>query len=469
MEKENGSPNIFDDLWNFFSSIKLTVVVLLSLAATSIIGTLVPQNQDPAMYYQAFGEVWYRIFHVLDIFDMYRSWWFQFLLLLITVNVIVCSIDRLSATWKIVFGKTRSFQVSRFRQLPRKEEFFSDRSHEKLVSLLAPVIAKDFSFRTVEKTDKSTLVFGEKGRWSHLGVYVVHLSVVLLLLGGLIGSIFGFDGFVTIPEGESVDRVQLRNGHAAIPMGFEIRCDDFSVSYYDNGMPREYRSSLTLLEGGQPVKQKDIIVNDPLRYKGINMFQSSYGVLSPKEVSLNFESLESGMNYQKTVTFGEQTDIPEGLGKFVIRNYAGNYRLRGQDVGETFFGVLVQEDKASVEIILPTRIPGFDKMRKGPVAVSIRNYTPRYYTGLQVTKDPGVWVVYAGFILLIAGCFITFFMSHQRICVEITGSGKKNRVTVAGFSNRNKLGMQNQVTRLSKKLQGVVNNAPSIMQSEDPS
>ena len=198
MEKENLSPNLFDDIWDFFSSVKLTVVVFLSLAATSIIGTLVPQNEDPARYYQAFGEVWYRIFHVLDIFDMYHSWWFQFLLLLITVNVIVCSIDRLSATWKIVFAKTPSFQASRFRRLSQKEEFFSDRSQEKLESLLAPVVAGNFSYSTVEKTDKSTLVFGEKGRWTRLGVYAVHLSVVLLLLGGLIGSIFGFDGFVTI-------------------------------------------------------------------------------------------------------------------------------------------------------------------------------------------------------------------------------------------------------------------------------
>jgi len=469
MEKENGSANFFDGIWEFFSSVKLTVVVLLSLAATSIIGTLVPQNQDPAMYYQAFGEVWYRIFHVLDIFDMYHSWWFQFLLLLITVNVIVCSVDRLSATWKIVFAKTPSFQASRFQRLSRKEEFFSERSQEKLESLLAPVVAGNFSFSTVEKTDKNTFVFGEKGRWTRLGVYVVHLSVVLLLLGGLMGSIFGFDGFVTIPEGESVGSIQVRNGNAAIPLGFEIRCDAFSVSFYDNGMPREYRSSLTLLEGGQPVKQKDIIVNDPLRYKGINLFQSSYGVLSPKEVALNFESLESGMNYKKTVKPGEQIDIPEGLGKFVIRDYTRNYKFRGQEVGEAFLGVLVQEGQAPIEIILPARVPGFDKMRKGRVAVSVQSYTPRYYTGLQVTKDPGVGVVYSGFILFIAGCFITFFMSHQSVCVEIAGSGKKSKVTVSGFSNKNKLGMQQKVTRLSKKLQGVLNAAPSFFQSEDPS
>ena len=469
MGKENVSTNFFDDIWEFFSSVKLTVVVLLSLAATSIIGTLVPQNEDPAKYYQAFGEVWYRIFHVLDIFDMYHSWWFQFLLLLITVNVIVCSIDRLSATWKVIFAKNPSFQASRFQRLTRKEEFFSDRSQEKLASVLAPVVARNFSYSTVEKASKSIFVFGEKGRWTRLGVYAVHLSVVLLLIGGLIGSIFGLDGYVTIPEGESVGSIQVRNGNAAIPLGFEIRCDDFSVSFYDNGMPREFRSSLTLLEGGQTVMKKDIIVNDPLRYKGINMFQSSYGVLSPKEVTLNFESLESGMNYKKTVKLGEQTDIPEGLGKFVIRDYTGNYSFRGQDVGEAFFGVLVQENKAPTEIIIPSRIPGFDKMRKGQVAVSVLNYTARYYTGLQVTKDPGVWVVYSGFMLLIVGCFITFFMSHQRVCVEVVSSGNKSKVTVSGFSNKNKLGMQQKVTHLSKKLQGVMTDAPSFSQSEDPS
>ena len=141
----------------------------------------------------------------------------------------------------------------------------------------------------------------------------------------------------------------------------------------------------------------------------------------------------------------------------------------GQDVGEAFFGVLIQENKAPIEIIIPSRIPGFDKMRKGQVAVSVQNYTPRYYTGLQVTKDPGVWVVYSGFMLLIAGCFITFFMSHQRVCVEIISSGNKSKVTVSGFSNKNKLGMQQKVAHLSKKLQGVMDDAPSFSQSEDPS
>ena len=102
---------------------KLTVVLLLSIAGTSILGTLIPQNQDPAAYFRAYGEFVYRLFDVLDIFDMYHSWWFQFLLLLLTLNIVVCSIDRISATWKIVFVKNPSFNLSRFRNLSQKEMF----------------------------------------------------------------------------------------------------------------------------------------------------------------------------------------------------------------------------------------------------------------------------------------------------------------------------------------------------------
>ncbi|MFZ1200677.1 MAG: cytochrome c biogenesis protein ResB, partial [Desulfobacterales bacterium] len=59
-------------LWGFFASVKLTVVLLLTLAATSIIGTLVPQNESPENYRRAFGDFFYRLFETLDVFDMYH-------------------------------------------------------------------------------------------------------------------------------------------------------------------------------------------------------------------------------------------------------------------------------------------------------------------------------------------------------------------------------------------------------------
>jgi cytochrome c biogenesis protein len=91
-------------------------------------------------------------------------------------------------------------------------------------------------------------------------------------------------------------------------------------------------------------------------------------------------------------------------------------------------------------------------MRKGSVLVSVVENVPRFYTGLQVNRDPGVWVVYSGFILMIMGCFITFFMSHQQICVELLRTGEKTEVIVAGTANKNKSGMEAKVTGFADKL-----------------
>ena len=76
----------------------------------------------------------------------------------------------------------------------------------------------------------------------------------------------------------------------------------------------------------------------------------------------------------------------------------------------------------------------------------------QYYTGLQVVKDPGVWVVYSGFMVMIVGIIITFFMSHQRLCVDISRKGSKSRVMVAGTANKNKLGMGIKAKKLARLL-----------------
>jgi cytochrome c biogenesis protein len=429
------------------------VVLLLSLAATSIIGTLIPQNESPAAYFQAYGEFLYRIFDVFDFFNMYGSWWFQLLIVLLTANIIVCSIDRLAATWKIVFVKNPIFNLARFRNHADKENFADDRSPEELKEIYEPVVAKSFGYTRTEQTDKGFSIFAEKWRWTRLGVYAVHLSIVSLLVGSLIGSILGFDGYVNIAEGEKVSSIRLRSGKLTQALDFEILCEDFDVSFYDSGTPKEFRSSLTILEQGRPVLKKDIIVNDPLRYKGINMFQSSYGALPPKDVVLKFTNIKTGKVHEKRVSIGQQIDIPESGGKFFLKDYNKSYNFRGQSIGEVFIGFLISEGGRPVEILLPVRFPDFDRMmRKGDVAVAVSEYTPRYYTGLQVTKDPGVWVVYSGFILLIVGCYITFFMSHQRLCIDIVKKGKQSRVMVAGTANKNKLGVPNRLKKISEKL-----------------
>ena len=449
--------SVIDRLWKSFASVKLTIVLLLTLAATSIIGTLIPQNEAPMDYLETFGAFLYRIFSLLGFFDMYHSWWFRALILLLVVNIVVCSIDRLQATWKIIFVRHPRFNLARYRQFKNRTEYNHDGAADQLIALYEPVVARRYRYHRTIETAEGFAIYGERGRWTRLGVYVVHFSVVLLLIGGLIGSIFGFDGFVNIAEGESARAIQLRNSSEKFQLGFEIRCDDFNVVFYDTGAPKEFRSSLTILKQGKAVMQKDIIVNDPLQYEGISFFQSSYGSLPPNEVILNFTSATTGMVYSKKAAINAPIVIPEDLGTFMLQRYTRQADFRGHNIGEAFIGVLTPLNGSAVEITLPLKFPSFDKMRKGKMFVAIADFVPRYYTGLQVSRDPGVWVVYSGFILMIIGIYLTFFMSHQQICIDIVRHGKKSRIGVSGTSNKHKLGMHKKVTKLSERLAGLIN------------
>lgn len=460
-------------LWKFFCSVKLTVVLLLALALTSIIGTVIPQNQSPDAYLHAYGAFRFQFLSVLGIFDMYHAWWFQGLLVLLTLNIVVCSIDRLSGSWKLIFNRNPTVRPERFSKRSDARTFTDKRDAVELANVYEPILARRYGQCTVTRSDDRTVIYAEKGRLSRLGVYIVHLSVILLLVGGLVGSFFGFEGFVNIAEGDATDIIRIRSTGGIHRLDFQIRCDDFNMELYENGAPKEYRSSLSIIDGGNTVKQKDIIVNDPLRYRGINIFQSSYGKLEPEKqprpetpvsapadaYTLSFTSRDSGMDYTISAEVGVPVEVPEGLGKFVVLEYLADAKFRGMDVGAALKGVLSPAEGEPVEVLLPLKFANFDKMRGGAVIVAVADqpqeqFAPqqpaedRYYTGLQVTRDPGVWLVYSGFILMIVGCFATFYLSHQQVCVVIEQLRKNNRVTLAGITNRNKLAMKNTIEKI---------------------
>ena len=149
----------------------------------------------------------------------------------------------------------------------------------------------------------------QKGVYSRLGVYVTHLSIILIFVGALTGAFFGYKALLNLPEGEASDKVYLRNepmwdqimaalgiakspvihnpegGLPAMPLGYWVQCNNFDVDYYQGaqgptGMPSEYHSTLSVYNlDKEKVLDKHIRVNDPLSYRGITFYQSSYGPL----------------------------------------------------------------------------------------------------------------------------------------------------------------------------------------------
>jgi cytochrome c biogenesis protein len=456
--------NYIESLWTFFASVKLTVVVLLSLAALSIIGTLIPQNESPAEYFQAFGPFLYQVFFTLDIFDMYHSWWFQGLIIMLTVNIIVCSIDRLQVTGKTIFARNPKFNLGSYRSRKSRKDFNLNGDLDRWKDVLGGFMSREFRYCKVVPADKGFAITAEKGRLTRMGVYIVHLSIVILLIGGFVSSLKGFEGFANIAEGETTDTIQLRFTGGTLKLPFAVQCDDFDVQFYDTGAPKEFRSKLTIIENGQPVVQKDIIVNDPLRYKGINIFQASYGKMdnpgatidTSKEILLGFQSKASGMSYNVKAQFKKPVELPEGLGRFVLSDYHPEAQFRGMAVGPALLGTLTPKEGAPLSVLLPIKFPKFDSMRGGQVVISVlktgQMSEERYFTGLQITKDPGVGLVYAGFILIIAGCMVTFFMSHQQVVLEVQPKGQEVSVMISGKSNKNRVGFKYKLDRLADRL-----------------
>ena len=279
-------------------------------------------------------------------------------------------------------------------------------------------------------------------------VYVVHASVLLVLLGALVGSIFGFKGVMNILEGEATNEVMLEDSDKGLSLPFQVRCDRFEVSYYDNGMPREFRSDLTLTQGGQEVLKRELRVNDPLTYEGVTFYQASYGTIL-KDADVELTDRESGAVRRLKIPFREWTDIPGTKDKVQILRFSPDFQGLGPAIGVL---ILREGHEPIGSWIL------MDKEFHGNVVATYRvkviGSQVAQYTGLQVRRDPGVWLVWLGFAAIIVGIGLIYYVSHRRLWVwaeEDTGS-ETTTVIIAGRTNRSEISFEQDFKRLCDRL-----------------
>jgi len=272
-------PAWFKPYFDRLSSMSLAIVLLVLLALASVVGTILKQNQIQADYLTQFGSLWYNVFLTLGLFDMYHAGWFICLLGFLMLSLVVC-------LWRHTPRMIRDMRKRKVVIEDKSLQRFHHLKHWKLNKAeLTQVIETIQSCipgweQKMGEDGGKTYIRADKGRWNKWGYILVHGAILIILVGGWIGAHYGFRGTMTVVEGSTDNTISFVKGTGTdhLKMPFDIRCDDFFIDFYPTGMPKAFRSTLSIIDHGKVViDHKPIIVNDPLYYKGVRIYQASFG------------------------------------------------------------------------------------------------------------------------------------------------------------------------------------------------
>ncbi len=446
-------------IWKFFTSVKLALFLLFTLAATSIIGTIIPQNEPLEVYEKQFPLWLYHLIIGLQLNEMYHSYWFLILMGGLTLNLIICSVDRWPKTWRLIKLPHRSPSDEGFiKSLPFNKRNKVHMDIQEVKSIIEDVLKSKFKKLIMNNKESVKGIYAEKGRWSRLGVYIVHASMLVIFLGAIIGSIFGFKGFVNILEGESVDHVIVRTANSTIekPLNFRVECKRFVIETWDSGAPKEYRSDLVFWEGKKKALEAVLRVNHPVTFKGITFYQASFGQMPSGKITLTLIDRKTGEKHVMKVEPRGFYRLPDGSGSFRILHFHPHIMQMGPGVhialergGEpTFFWIF-------------QKMPSLDERRRGHYIFQLTNWERRYYTGLQVKQDPGVPLILVGFGLMIAGLYIVFFINHKQVWVRLSPLKKGTKIELGANTNKNRLAMEGLVEKIWGEIEKKISDTRS--------
>jgi len=448
-------------IWSFFASVQLALVLLSLIAFFALVGTLVPQREEAVAFAERIPPALFSFLQKMQIFDLYHSAWFILLSGLLAVNLIICSLDRFPPAW-------RRF---RMRHEPKNEDIFRDVAEED--TLLADTDVRTAAdaalsllrrkYHAVERADEASSAWlcAQKGRFSLFGVYIVHVSILALIAGAVVGSVFGVEGFVHIPEGETVESFSLRSGGQPLPLPFAVRCDRFTVEFYEGGMPRTFQSDLTFLKNGRAVRSAKLLVNHPVEFEGFRFYQASYGAAPGGKATLALMR-EGGRRDVMNVAEGYVFDLPGREGTFQVLRVEENLMKMGPAVKvavtsrrgqEAVFWVFQQIEsikKMSPDIF--EQVPLFNPGLFRPYTFSLLGLEEKYYTGLQVNRDPGTPVVAVSALGLIGGLMLILFSYARAVWIRISPSGDQVLLSIAGRSYKNQPGLQKEMRYLLAEL-----------------
>ena len=464
-------------LLGLLSSVRFGVTLLVLLVVLSMIGMLIMQQTVEGFdkYFAELTPSQRLVYGGLGFFDIYHAWYFNALLLVLSLNIVLASIDRFPGAWRyLARPKLEASRPYIRNQNQHVEVLVEAESRSAVVErIVAACRSVGLRARVTEKNNR-THIFAERGAWNRLGAYSVHVALLTIFTGGFLTAQFGRDGQMPLQPGTSASAMtnlafeldQITRVPVALP--FTVTCLDIQQKLIKKEGSIQADNTidwLTRIKINDEYGEREALVhlNTPYDYRGYRFFQASFISFGmARNVTLRLTPAQGdGAPFEVTIKRDGSTKLPDGT------------KIDFEDFQPDFvFGQNGKPDSASGEYNKPVAIlkvttPSGEQKRVyafqmelpsgAPVGAPFGGYryklvdfekVPLQHV-LQVQKDPGKVPFYVGGLLLISTLCGVFFFSHQRVwaLVEERGGGGYE-VVIGGNTNRNKLGFEDRFKRL---------------------
>jgi cytochrome c biogenesis protein len=421
----------------FFASVRLAIVLLILITLASILGTLIPQGRGAAEYAARYGGL-AGLVTALQLTRLYSSAWYLALVLLFALNTIVCTVTRFGPKWNKAFGPAAAADVRDLQAAKLKDRFRLASPLERAKGRFAEAV-RGRGYRVAEAASEAgvTLV-ARKRRLGRFGSDVVHLGLLVILAGGLTSALSGKRAPVALREGET----------AAVPgAAFSVRLDRFDTEYYPQGGVKDWKSTVTLVEGGAPVLTRVIEVNHPLTYRGFALYQSSYGRdWQRPTIELEVRKRDDA-SFLRTVTLGVGEKAPledADISHVSVRQFVPDFvlgegnRVQTRSLEPHNPAALVEAWNGEAKVQMGwvfAKYPDFGQGHaegRAPFTFVLKTYQAGSYSVLEAAKDPGAGFIWIGSALVVAGLFLAFYWPPREIRVVIGEAQGKVEVAAAG-------------------------------------
>jgi cytochrome c biogenesis protein len=473
-------------VWRTLRSMRTALILLLVLGVASVFGSLVPQAPvSPGAVADLFVDrpLLARLYQRLGLFDVYGSWWFTLVYVLLLISLASCLIPR---TRLLLRGLRQ--RPPPMRDLGGLVLFAEAVVPERPASALdrSRAVLRRRRFRVAEAAPG---LAAEKGGAREWGSLLFHWSLFVLLIGVVVGKGFGLTGVATVVEGDTWSEV-----HAAYdfppdegrfftePMhrAFRVEVLDFDATYRRSGLPRDFVSRVRVTgSDGAALGMQDIRVNQPLSVDGVKLYQQGYGWAPFIEVRRDGRLLVSEPVVFVTDDPNDQRVPWRGVIKLPsVRPQVGlAFRLlpdpRAAVVGAPMLEArdpfltftawrgdlrlteaqsVFRLDTAGLERFAEGGI-GLGETRRLPGGIDITFRDLREYTQLLVKRDPGTWIMLLAAALIVAGLLPALYSSRRRVWVRaVPADGEGTLLQVGGFALQRKAAFDDEFAEISGEL-----------------